>query len=82
MDGRETDSAIFPECFLGPIAMVYVPIDVQHSIEIVLGEGGTSCDRDAIEQAKTHRIVRPRMVSGRPHQTQGRRFFACHVLAN
>lgn len=51
---------------LGSIAMMYIPVHDENSLQAVVPAGVMRGNRDIAEQAETHRACADRMVAGRP----------------
>jgi hypothetical protein len=71
MDTQKRNPFILIKNILRPIAVVHVPIDNQYPIYPSV-QCPTGRQRNAVEQAKTHALVRSRMMPRRPYQTQRR----------
>ena len=70
MHGQKGNLRIFPECFLSPIAMMYVPIHDHDSIKTMFLHKFACCDRNMIDQAEPHRVFLHRMVPRWSYQTE------------
>src|SRR5258707_15156940 len=53
------------EDFLSTVAVMNIPIDDQHAVRAVVNLGIPSRYRDVVEQTKTHRAIRCRVMTGR-----------------
>ena len=59
------------EDFLRTVAMMEVPVDHHHAPEALVPDEPFGRDRDVVEEAKSHRAARQRMMPGRPHNREG-----------
>jgi hypothetical protein len=82
MNREKSHAAILPKCLLRAVTVMDGPIDDQYAVHALLGECSVGRDRHAVEQAKAHRVMRTRVMPWRPHQAQGRRFFASNYPTN
>ena len=61
------DVRVVEERVLGAVSVVDVPVDDRDPLEAARTRV-RRCDRDVVEQAEAHRVVRPRVMPGRPHE--------------
>ena len=81
VDRKKSHAAVGVKHVLRAVAVVHVPIDDQHAVELMLVAGHAGRDRDVVEQAKAHRPFGERMMAGRPHEAQrGFRFAREHAI--
>lgn len=73
MRRQKIDLGIIVEDVLGPVSVMNVPIDDQHSRKFVLSHSLSRSNRRVVEQAKPHRIVGQRVMTRWPSQTTGSR---------
>src|SRR6185437_13061212 len=81
MHGQESDAGIVLHQRLRTIAVMHVPVDDQDPIEVVDLASVVRAQRDASEDAETHRAVADCVVTGRPNarETPGRAPVDRHV---
>ena len=73
---HEKYRAIAVKRILSAVPMMDVPIGNHYFPEAMLALRVTSSDRDVIEDAKSHALIRPGMMSGRSHSAKGIRGLA------
>src|SRR5687767_2043992 len=76
MNRQKADLAVVPKGVLRSVAMMNIPVDDQHSIQLVFARRHARGDRNVVKQAKTHRSVSNGMVPRRPNDAQGLPIFA------
>ena len=69
MDREERDLFVFPKRVLRSVSVVHIPINDEHAIEIMFGDGVSRRDRNIVKQAKTHRTFRYCVMTRRSNQT-------------
>ncbi len=78
MDRQKAGPLLVPKAGLRAVAVMHVPIDDKHAIQIQLVERLPCADGDVVEQAKSHRAARQGMMARRAHQAKGLAILARH----
>ena len=66
----EEDRRVVADDVLRPVPVVDVPVEDRDAPEAELGLRPARGDRDRVEEAEAHRLPRPRVVPGRPHERE------------
>ena len=82
MDREKADAAILPKHFLRSIAVMHVPIDDQHAIELMLVDGNPRADGNVAAQAKAHWIFGASVMAGGTDEAQRRLIFTTKDAPN
>ena len=69
---------IVGEHSLRTVSVMHVEVDDRQALDAMHGHGMCRTDRNIVEEAETHRLVRQRMMPRRPNTTEGRRGFPAH----
>ena len=71
MSGEKKDRAVRVENLLSPVAVVDVPVNDCHALQPMLPLSVARRDRNIVEDTKSHRCGRTRVMTRRPHRTEG-----------
>src|SRR6185295_17055697 len=67
---EEEDRSVFVKSVLRSVPMVDVPIDNHYLTDPMFLLCIAGCDGHTVEDAKSHSLIRTRVMSGRPHRTE------------
>ena len=79
---EEQHGAVLVEDVLSAVAMVHVPVGDEHTAHAVLRLRVPRSDRDIVEEAEAHALLRRRMMSRRPHHGKSVSQAACQHLVH